>query len=62
MKKKKNKLKYSYEKRLFFLKLSLIIKGMMKKKNETTEERELKDTGMIEVDFSTLFKDVVTAR
>jgi len=32
----------------------------MRKKKETVEERELKDTGMIEVDFSTLFKEMVT--
>lgn len=30
----------------------------MKKKKETSEERELKDTGMIDVDFLTLFKEV----
>ena len=31
----------------------------MKKKKETIEERELKDTGMIEVNFLTLFKEEV---
>ena len=61
LKKKKNKLKYFYEKRLYLLKLSTIIRGMMRKKKETVEEREIKDTGMVDVDFLSLFKEIVVS-
>jgi len=33
----------------------------MRKKKETVEEREIKDTGMVDVDFLSLFKEIVVS-
>lgn len=56
-KKRKNNTKYLYK--AWLLQQFNYYKGMMKRKKETEIERELSDTGMVEIDFLSIFKEAI---